>query len=207
MRGDALCPETLYTYQLTLQNAAMPIPPLDLTFAVPATDLREAKDFLTFLRKAARKHSVTISISTNQARELSLSVPGKERWNLDLFLQELILTQGLYYYLCGVSNRRHIASAVVKPIADKGKLFLGVRLSMLAKEENLNSVAGAVGLRNVAAHADLGHLQREDLTYLETLVRYILEHLYLISAVNQKALDVEQTRKDETTKSCNEKLP
>lgn len=109
----------LYMYQLTPQNAAMPIPGLDLTFAVAASDVREAKEFLNFLRKAARKHSVTISISMNQTQELILSVPGKECWNLDPFLQELILTQGLYYYLCSVSNRRYVARSVVKPIFEE----------------------------------------------------------------------------------------
>ena len=97
----------------------MHIPGLDLTFVVPASDVREAKDFLNFLRKAARKHAVTITISTDQIIELTLSVPGKDCWNLDLFLQELILTRGLYYYLCNVSNRRHIARSVVKPIFEQ----------------------------------------------------------------------------------------
>lgn len=87
-----------------------------------------------------------------------------------------------------------------------GKLFLGARLSMLAKKENLKSVAGAVGLRNVAAHADLGQLQREDLPYLETLVTYILEHLYVIPAVNQKAVEVERVRKNETKRPPEERL-
>jgi hypothetical protein len=91
---------------------------LDLKFAVAASDLRDAKIFLTFLRRAARKHSVTMTTSASGA-EVTLSVPLKEVKNLSLFLQDLILTRGLHYYLCTVSNRRHVASAVVKPIAEK----------------------------------------------------------------------------------------
>jgi len=37
-------------------------------------------------------------------------------------------------------------------------------------------------LRNVAAHADLGGLVPEDIPYLEALVGYILDHLYVIPA-------------------------
>jgi hypothetical protein len=46
-------------------------------------------------------------------------VPGKECWNLDLFLQELILSRGLYYYLCSIPNRRLAAKSVVKPIIER----------------------------------------------------------------------------------------
>ncbi len=46
-------------------------------------------------------------------------MPGDERRNLDLFLQELIFTRGLYYYLCSVPNRRNVARRVVKPIFEE----------------------------------------------------------------------------------------
>jgi hypothetical protein len=96
----------------------MQVPDLHLTFSVSEGDAREAKNFLNFLRTAARKHSVTISTSANGAK-LRLSVPGTECVNLELFLQELILSCGLYYYLCSISNRRHIAKSVVKPIVEQ----------------------------------------------------------------------------------------
>jgi hypothetical protein len=66
----------------------------------------------------------------------------------------------------------------------------------LVTRENLTKVRGATGLRNVAAHADLGGLLPEDAPYLEALIRYILEHLYVIPAVNQKAIDTEKARKE-----------
>ncbi|PSH04307.1 MAG: hypothetical protein CXZ00_08085 [Acidobacteria bacterium] len=89
---------------------------LELTFTASARLYQDALGFLTFLRKAARKHSVTISFSVDQDGEFKLSVPGKECWDLDLFLQEIIFQHGLYYYLCTVSNRREVARSVVKPI-------------------------------------------------------------------------------------------
>jgi hypothetical protein len=103
----------------THQNdVSMPTHTLDLTFAVAASDLREAKDFLTFLRRAARKHSVNMTTSVS-GTEVTLSVQRTQSENVSLFLQDLILTRGLHYYLCGVSHRRHVASAVVKPIAEE----------------------------------------------------------------------------------------
>ena len=52
------------------------------------------------------------------------------------------------------------------------------------------------------AHADIGDLLPEDVPYLETLVRYILDHLYVIRAVNQKALDAEEACRKKATKPC-----
>jgi hypothetical protein len=89
--------------------------PLDLKIALPLCPLEDAKGFLRFLRRAARKHSVTISF-TNRGGRLTVAVPAKERLNLDSFLQELFLTGGPYFYLCSVPNRRQVARSVVKPI-------------------------------------------------------------------------------------------
>jgi len=74
-------------------------------------------------------------------------------------------------------------------------MFLGQRLPLLVTKENLTPVGGATGLRNVAAHADVGDLLPEDIPYLEALIRYILDHLYVIRAVNQKAIDTEKARR------------
>jgi hypothetical protein len=71
---------------------------------------------------------------------------------------------------------------------DGGPMFLGARLAKLVEKENLAVVSGATGLRNIAAHSDLGGLLREDVPYIESLVRYILDHLYIIPAVNAKAV-------------------
>jgi hypothetical protein len=69
---------------------------------------------------------------------------------------------------------------------------LGPRLDKLVAQNKLRVVRGAVGLRNIAAHSDLGSLAPEDIPYLETLVRYILDHLYVIPEVNRKALHLRQ---------------
>jgi hypothetical protein len=79
--------------------------------------------------------------------------------------------------------------------ADGRPIFLGKRLDQLITQEGLAKVHGATGLRNVAAHADLGGLVPEDIPYLEALIRYVLEHLYVIPAVNQKTVATELARK------------
>jgi len=43
----------------------------------------------------------------------------QEGEKVGLFLQELMLNQGIYYYLCGIQNRRKIANNVVRPIFQK----------------------------------------------------------------------------------------
>ena len=68
-----------------------------------------------------------------------------------------------------------------------GSVTLGPRLDKLVAQNKLKAVSGAFGLRNIAAHSDLGSLAPEDVPYLETLVRYILDHLYVIPEVNRKA--------------------
>src|SRR5258708_37402829 len=78
---------------------------------------------------------------------------------------------------------------------DGRPIFLGKRLATLVAQEGLAKVEGATGLRNVAAHADLGGLVPEDIPYLEALIRYILDHLYVIPAINQKAVATEQARR------------
>ena len=49
----------------------------------------------------------------------TIVVPGSDGWNLDSFLQEIVLHRGLYYYLCGVVNRREVAKLVVAPIFEE----------------------------------------------------------------------------------------
>jgi hypothetical protein len=90
-----------------------------LSFPLRPSEFHEAKKFLNFLRIAGRRHSVTITISEGSTGNLALSVPREEGRNVDSFLQELIFTRGLYYYLCSISNRRHVARRVVKPIFEE----------------------------------------------------------------------------------------
>jgi hypothetical protein len=82
-------------------------------------DHEDAKGFVYFLQRVARKHSAAISIAIGSAGEIECSVPLKEGEKLDLFLQELMLNQGVYYYLCSIPNRRQIAKSVVRPIFQK----------------------------------------------------------------------------------------
>ena len=83
---------------------------------LPEAVHREATTFLDFLRKAARNHSVSLSVSTPRAGEFRCSFLFKDGLNLDLFLQELTFDRGLYYYLCNVPKRRETAKAVVLPV-------------------------------------------------------------------------------------------
>src|SRR5271168_3248411 len=92
------------------------LPDLKLSITPPARLYQETKDFLRFLRVAAHKHAATISSSADDAGVFTIFVPGGECWNLDSFLQEIVLHRGLYYYLCGSLNRREVAKLVVAPI-------------------------------------------------------------------------------------------
>lgn len=92
------------------------LPDLEVSITPPARLYQEAKDFLRFLRTAALKHSVSIGTESSDSGKFTLRVPGNECWNLDSFLQEIVLHRGLYYYLCGVPNRRDVAKHVVAPI-------------------------------------------------------------------------------------------
>src|ERR1035438_4531657 len=87
-----------------------------LTVTVSERVYQEARAFLAFLKKAAQKHSLAISLSSNPPTEFTCSFARKDGEKFDLFLQQLMFNQGLYYYLCNVRNRREIARAVVKPI-------------------------------------------------------------------------------------------
>jgi len=78
---------------------------------------------------------------------------------------------------------------------DNRLIFLRKRLEMLVAQEGLATIGGATGLRNVAAHADRGSLVREDIPYLEALIRYVLDHLYVIPAINKRALATPAARK------------
>jgi hypothetical protein len=92
------------------------LPDVELSITPPVRLYQEAKNFLRFLRTAAQRHSVSISFSVSDTGTFEISVPGAECWSLDSFLQEIVMHRGLYYYLCGVQNRREVAKLVVLPI-------------------------------------------------------------------------------------------
>ncbi len=89
---------------------------LDLPVRVSADLHAQARAFLDFLRRAGKKHSLSISISSKGSGRFRYAVAWKDSAALDLFLQELMFNQALYYYLCGFSARRELARLVVKPI-------------------------------------------------------------------------------------------
>jgi hypothetical protein len=95
------------------------LPDLRLSITPPVRLYQETKEFLRFLRTAALKHSVSVTASADDAGTFTVLVPGSDCWNLDSFLQEIVLHRGLYYYLCGVMNRREVAKLVVAPIFEE----------------------------------------------------------------------------------------
>ena len=103
------------------------LPDVKFAITLPARLYQETKDFLRFLRTAAQKRSVTVSFSANDTGTFEVYVPGKDSWNLDSFLQEIVFHRGLYYYLCGVPNRREVGKLVVAPIFEK---LQGLRFSV-----------------------------------------------------------------------------
>lgn len=88
----------------------------DITIKISDRRHQEAKAFLDFLQRAAKKHSVAFSVSSPASGEFQCFVPFKELERFDLFLQELMVDLGLYYYLCSVPNRREVERSVVRPI-------------------------------------------------------------------------------------------
>jgi hypothetical protein len=88
---------------------------------------------------------------------------------------------------------------------DNRLIFLGKRLEMLVAKEGLVKIEGATALRNVAAHADRGSLVPADIPYLEALIRYVLDHLYIIPAINQKAVATQTARRPVTSESPSNK--
>jgi len=95
------------------------LPDLQLSITPPARLYQETREFLRFLRTAALKHSVPITFSVDDSGTFKIVVPGKQCWSLDSFLQEIVLHRGLYYYLCGVVNRREVAKLIVAPIFEE----------------------------------------------------------------------------------------
>jgi hypothetical protein len=87
-----------------------------IVLAISGQAHHQAKAFLDFLRRAARRHSVTVCVSSERAGQFKCSIRRQDTEKFELFLQELMFNQGLYYYLCSVSNRERVARSVVRPI-------------------------------------------------------------------------------------------
>lgn len=77
---------------------------------------QQGKAFLAFLKRAAAKHSLKLSVSSSSPGQFTFSISRKQSEQFDLFLQELMLNHGLYYYLCSLPNRKETARLVVRPI-------------------------------------------------------------------------------------------
>lgn len=67
------------------------VPDAKLSITPPVRLYQETKDFLRFLRTAALKHSVSIAASAGDSGTFTIVVPGSDAWNLDSFLQEIVL--------------------------------------------------------------------------------------------------------------------
>ncbi|HUV70624.1 MAG TPA: hypothetical protein VMW15_13230 [Terracidiphilus sp.] len=96
----------------------MPVRDIELTLTPPAHLYQDARDFLRFLRVAAQKHAVTLTITSSKNGTFKASIPAKDSEGLDAFLQEITFQHGLYYYLCGTANRRDVARSIVKPVIE-----------------------------------------------------------------------------------------
>jgi hypothetical protein len=76
----------------------------------------EAKAFFDFLRQAARLHHVALSVRKVKDSEYCATLDGTPGAKVDAFLQELMMSRALYYYACGIKNRRRVAAKVIAPI-------------------------------------------------------------------------------------------
>jgi hypothetical protein len=96
----------------------MSLSEIELTITPPSYLYEDAGRFFKFLRVAVQKHAVKLAITFDRSGTFKLSIPAMDSEGLDAFLQEITFQHGLYYYLCGVSNRREVARKIVKPIIE-----------------------------------------------------------------------------------------
>ena len=140
-----------------------------MEFPAPNGNSGDVTHFLAFLRRAARKFFVTISFVENSPGLVRLSVPGKDGWNLDSFLQELVFSRGLYYYLYTVPNRRRIATTVVKPIFEELLMSrLTVAYPVLIQKHLMKGVSDWIGGEFIE-----GTAQRYEMLYQRFMLKSI----------------------------------
>lgn len=91
----------------------------EVTIAIDPVVHQQGKAFLAFLKRAAGKHSLKLCVSSSGPGRFICSITRKEREKFELFLQELMLNHGPYYYLCSLPNRTAVARLAVRPIFQK----------------------------------------------------------------------------------------
>jgi hypothetical protein len=85
--------------------------------SVPSELREDARQFLQFLRNAARRFPVRVTFKSTPSGDFAISIDGQSA-SIDALLQELILNRGLYYYVCAITGtrKRDVISKVVVPI-------------------------------------------------------------------------------------------
>lgn len=91
----------------------------EVTITIDSVVHRQGRAFFAFLKRAAGKHSLKLCVSSNSPGRFVCSISRKESEKFDLFLQELMLNHGPYYYLCSLPNRAVVARLAVCPIFQK----------------------------------------------------------------------------------------
>jgi hypothetical protein len=77
---------------------------------------QEATAFLSFLRRTARHHSVDIAVFGRRGQDIELSLSADDPDRVSTYFYALLFDRAIYYYLCGIKNRREIARVAVQPI-------------------------------------------------------------------------------------------
>jgi len=62
-------------------------------------------DFIGFLRRNARRHDISINYRTINDETLLVIIDGTPGVKIDHMYTELILTKGIYYYICGLKSK------------------------------------------------------------------------------------------------------
>jgi hypothetical protein len=93
----------------------------DATVSVSIDPLlhQQGKAFCAFLKRAASKHAVRFTVSSDAPGKFTFSISRKQNEEMDLFLQELMFNHGVYYYQCSLPNRKEIARQVIQPIFEE----------------------------------------------------------------------------------------
>jgi len=91
----------------------------ELIIAIDPVAHQYGEAFFAFLKRAARKHSLKLFVSSSGPGRFICSIIRKESEKFDLFLQELMFNRGPYYYLCTLPNRAAVAKLAVRPIFQK----------------------------------------------------------------------------------------
>jgi hypothetical protein len=81
----------------------------------------EAKALFYFLRQAGRRHPVVFSVRRVSDGEYHATITAEPETRIDAFLQKLMMSRALYYYACGIKNRRtESPTCVYNPFVGSG---------------------------------------------------------------------------------------